>query len=226
MSDNMGNVVADGNEGQTAPTTTSTNTASAGNDKTFSQDEVNAIVTKRLSQLEKKYQGIDVNEYQELKTIKQQQETEQAIKRQEFDKVLTQVKSAAEQKISALQKELETIKIDGALIAEASTRKAVAPDKVAALLRSQLKLTQEGAVEVLDSTGQVRYNADKATPLAIGELVDEFLKQNPYFVQASPAGSGARSHGQEAGVQNIDMTSLDMRKPEHREIYRKMQNRK
>lgn len=193
----------------------------ASNEKTFTQDEVNAIVTKRLAQLEKKFSGVNLDEYQELKSMREAQETEAAIKRQEFDKVLGQVKSAAEQKISALQRELETIKIDGALIAEASQRKAVAPDKVAALLRSQLKLTSEGSVEVVDGTGQTRYNADKATPMSLGELVDEFLTQNTYFVQAGPAGSGSRNAGQESSIEKIDIASLDMRKPEDRELYRK-----
>jgi hypothetical protein len=218
MSDNMGTTVVGGNEGQT--TTTQQNSTSAG-DKVFTQDEVNAIVTKRLAQLEKKYSSFNVDEYQQLKEAQQAQETEAALKRQEFDKVLGQVKQAAEQKVSALQRELETIKIDGALISEASTRKAVAPDKVAQLLRNQLKLGNDGTVEVLDNQGQVRYNADKATPLGISDLVDEFLKQNPYFVQAAPAGSGARNGGQETAVGNIDISSLDMRKPEHRELYRK-----
>ena len=207
-------------DGQSAQTSTQ-NTTQASNEKTFTQEEVNAIVTKRLSQVEKKYQGVDVTEYQQLKDIQAAQETEAALKRNEFDKVLGQVKTAAEGKISALQRELETIKIDGALIAEASQRKAIAPDKVATLLRSQLKLTTDGVVEVLDSQGQVRYNADKATPLGIGELVDEFLKENSFFVQASPAGSGSRNAGQEVNIKNIDIASLDMRKPEHRELYRK-----
>ena len=207
-------------DGQSAQTSTQ-NTTQASNEKTFTQEEVNAIVTKRLSQVEKKYQGVDVTEYQQLKDIQAAQETEAALKRNEFDKVLGQVKTAAEGKISALQRELETIKIDGALIAEASQRKAIAPDKVATLLRSQLKLTATGAVEVVDSQGQVRYNADKATPLGIGELVDEFLKENSFFVQASPAGSGSRNAGQEVNIKNIDIASLDMRKPEHRELYRK-----
>lgn len=218
MTDNIGSTVDSGNGSQSQQTVNQT--PSPASDKVFTQEDVNAIVTKRLAQLEKKYSGINVDEYNELKSLKEQQETEAALKRQEFDKVLGQVKTAAEQKVHALQRELETIKIDGNLIAEASSRKAVAPDKVAALLRSQLKLTQEGQVEVIDSTGQVRYNADKATPLSIGDLVDEFLKENPYFVSANPAGSGSRSAGQETSKpQKIDLNSLDMSKAEHRKLY-------
>jgi hypothetical protein len=214
-------------DGQPAQSTQNQTTTQPSSDKTFTQDEVNQIVTKRLSQFEKKFANVNVDEYQELKSLKEQQEQEAALKRQEFDKVLGQVKSASEQKIAALTKELETIKIDGALIAEASSRKAVAPDKVAALLRSQLKLTQDGAVEVLDSNGQVRYDAEKAKPLGISDLVDEFLNSNPYFVSAAPAGSGAKPGiGQEVNMSTINVSELDMRKPEHREIYRKMRQGK
>lgn len=208
-------------DGQQANTTNQTTQPSS--EKTFTQEEVNAIVTKRLSQVEKKFANIDVSEYQELKSLKEQQETEAALKRQEFDKVLGQVKSASEQKIAALTRELETIKIDGALIAEASARKAVAPDKVAALLRNNLKLGADGTVEVLDTDGQVRYDADKAKPLGISDLVEEFLQSNPYFVAAAPAGSGAKpGFGQETNLTKINVADLDMRKPEHRELYRKM----
>lgn len=221
MDQTTGNVGEQGNEGlvQTATQTT----ISAGNEKTFTQEEVNQIVTKRLNQVERKFANINVDEYQELKTLKEQQETEASLKRQEFDKVLGQVKSASEQKIAALTKELETIKIDGALIAEASARKAVAPDKVATLLRNSLKLGADGTVEVLDSAGQVRYDADKAKPLGIGDLVDEFLRDNSFFVAAQPAGSGAKPGiGQEVNMSKVNLADLDMKNPAHREVYRKM----
>ena len=218
-----GNTEATTTESQANSVQQTTN--SGGDTKVFTQEEVNAIVTKRLAQFERKFSGIDVNEYQELKSLKEQQEQESALKRQEFDKVLNQVKSASEQKMAALQRELESIKIDGALIAEASARKAVAPDKVAALLRNNLKLGADGTVEVLDKNGQVRYDANKAQPLNIGDLVDEFLKENSFFVAASPAGSGAKpGFGQETGLQQINVADLDMKKPEHRELYRKMKS--
>jgi len=209
-------------DGQPAQNTQN-QTTQPSSEKTFTQEEVNQIVTKRLSQVEKKFANIDVGEYQELKTLKEQQETEAALKRQEFDKVLGQVKSASEQKIAALTRELETIKIDGALIAEAAARKAVAPDKVAALLRNNLKLGADGAVEVVDKDGQIRYDAEKAKPLGIGDLVDEFLRENSFFVAAQPAGSGAKpGFGQETSPTQMNVADLDMRLPEHRELYRKM----
>lgn len=219
MSDQTIGQVENSTDGlQNSPTNQTNNPAS--NERTFTQAELDAIITKRLSSVEKKYNGVNLDEYQQLKQMKEQRDQEEAIKRQDFDKVLTQVKTASEQKISALTRELETIKIDGSLISEASSRRAVAPDKVAALLRNNIKLTSEGSVEIVDSKGQVRYNADKAQPLTVGELVDEFLKENPFFVSAAPAGTGTRSGaGNGAGIPKIDISSLDMKNPEHRKIY-------
>lgn len=220
MSDtNIG--AGDANHGDSIQQTSTTNTQTPGNsEKTFTQAELDAIITKRLSQVEKKYSNIDMEEYRQLKELKTQQEQEAAIKRQDFDRVLNEVKSVSEQKISALTRELESIKIDGSLISEASSRKAVAPDKVAALLRNNIKLNADGAVEIVDNKGKTRYNTDRAAPLTVGELVDEFLKENPFFVAAAPAGTGTRTGaGNGAGIPKIDITQLDMKNPEHRKVY-------
>jgi hypothetical protein len=221
MSDTNIGQAADNGDGLQNPSATTTNNSNPVSEKTFTQAELDAIITKRLASVEKRYSGIDVEEYKQLNTLKEQQEQEQALKRQDFDKVLNQVKTASEAKIAALTRELETIKIDGSLISEASARKAVAPDKVAALLRNQIKLTAEGSVEIVDDKGKTRYNADRAQPLTVGELVEEFLSTNPYFVAASPAGTGTRtgtSNG--AGIPKFDITSLDMSNPEHRARYK------
>ena len=220
MSDQTIGQVENSTDGlQNSPTNQTTNNP-VSNERTFTQAELDQIITKRLSSVEKKYNGVNLDEYQQLKQMKEQRDQEEAIKRQDFDKVLTQVKTASEQKISALTRELETIKIDGSLISEASSRRAVAPDKVAQLLRNNIKLTADGAVEIVDSKGQIRYNAEKAQPLTVGELVDEFLKENPFFVSAAPAGSGTRTGaGNGAGIPKIDISSLDMKNSEHRKIY-------
>jgi hypothetical protein len=56
-----------------------------------------------------------------------------------------------------------------------------------------LKLTDDGSVEVLDSSGIVRYN-DKADPLSIAEYVGDFLTANPHFVRASSGGAGTQGN--------------------------------
>ncbi len=48
--------------------------------KTFTQEEVNDLIGKRVAQVNQKYQGIDIEEYKALKGLKEQVEEEQLIK--------------------------------------------------------------------------------------------------------------------------------------------------
>ena len=68
------------------------------------------------------------------------------------------------------------IKVDGALLNSASTKKAINPEQVVRLVRDQVKMSETGSVEVIDSkTGQTRYS-DTGEALSVDGLVDEFLK--------------------------------------------------
>lgn len=187
--------------------------------KTFTQDEVNKIITARLAKVENKYADIDVEEYKQFKTAKQKQEEDALIKRQEFDKVLNQTKDHYSNQLSKLKQELETIKVDGAILSSASNLKVVAPDHVAKLLKGNVRLGEDGQVEVLDDKGQVRYNAATATPLTVDELVKEFVKTNPFYQAPGPAGSGSRSNMNAERSGSVDISKLDMKNPEHRKIY-------
>lgn len=218
MSDNtLVNEGVDSNEGTT---TSTTNTTSEGVAKTFTQEEVNEIVQRRLAQVQKKFGEVDLEEYRQLKELKTKQEQANLLKREKFDEVLQQVKSASDAQIQKLKQELHAIKVDGSLISAASAKKSVAPDKVAALLKSSVRLADDGSVEVLDDKGQARYNPLTAAPLTVEELVDEFLQANPFFVQAGPSGTGSQSNRQSStDIGVLDITKLDMKKPEDRKIY-------
>ena len=220
MSDNsLDTAAVTGNEGLT---NASINTTSDGVAKTFTQDEVNEIVQRRLTQVQKKFGDVDLDEYRELKELKHKQEQANLLKREKFDEVLQQVKSASDAQINKLKNELHAIKVDGSLISAASSKKSVAPDKVAALLKNSVRLADDGSVEVLDDKGQPRYNANTAAPLTVEDLVDEFLQANPFFVQAGPSGTGSQSNRQKTSdIGNVDISSLDMKNPQHREIYKK-----
>jgi hypothetical protein len=187
--------------------------------KTFTQDEVNKIIAARLAKVENKYADIDVEEYKQFKTARQKQEEDALIKRQEFDKVLNQTKDHYSSQMSRLKQELETIKVDGAILSSASNLKVVAPDHVAKLLKGNVRLGEDGQVEVLDDKGQVRYNAATATPLTVDELVKEFVKTNPFYQAPGPAGSGSRSNMNAERSGSVDISKLDMKNPEHRKIY-------
>ena len=189
--------------------------------KTFTQEEVNELIGKRVAQVNKKYENVDVDEYKALKGLKEQIEEEQLIKKEDFNGVLKKQKEKSNEEIHRLRTELESIKIDGALIDAASKAKSVAPDHVAQLLRGSIKLDESGNVIVTDKEGKQRYT-DSADPMSVHHLVEEFLSSNQYFKSAGPSGAGSQGNTINADQKDFDLAQLDMNKPEHREIYKKM----
>jgi hypothetical protein len=189
--------------------------------KTFTQEEVNDLIGKRIAQVNKKFEGVDLNEYNALKSLKEQVEEEQLIKKEDFNGVLKKQKEKSDSEITRLRTELESIKIDGALIDAASKAKSVAPDHVAQLLRKNIKLDAEGHVIVTDTEGKQRYT-DNADPMTVSNLVEEFLSGNTYFKSAGPSGAGSTGNTNNATQQSLDLAQLDLSKAEHREIYKKM----
>lgn len=189
--------------------------------RTFTQEEVNELIGKRVAQVNKKYDGVDVDEYKQLKSLKEQVEEEQLIKKNDFDGLLKKQREKADSEISTLRSELESIKVDGALINSASKAKAVAPEHVAQLLRKNLKLANDGSVTVIDSEGKPRYT-DKADPMSVDNLVEEFLSSHQYFKAAGPQGTGSQGNTNNVDQKDFDLTKLDMNKPEHRQIYKDM----
>jgi len=189
--------------------------------KTFTQEEVNLLVGKRVAAVNKKFENVNLEEYNALKSLKEQVEEEKLIKKEDFNGVLKKQQEKSNSEITRLRSELEKIKIDGALIDAASKAKSVAPDHVAQLLRSNIQLSDDGSVIVTDSEGKQRYT-DNADPMSVNQLVEEFLSSNQYFKSAGPSGAGSTGNTHNADQQSFDLAQLDMNKPEHREIYKKM----
>ena len=129
----------------TGDTTSGQNTESQVEAKTFTQDEVNELIGKRVAQVNKKFENVDLNEYNALKSLKEQVEEEKLIKKEDFNGILKKHKEKSDGEITRLRTELESIKIDGALIDAASKAKSVAPDHVAQLLRKNIKLNDDGS---------------------------------------------------------------------------------
>jgi len=196
----------------------------------LTQDEVNRIVAERVARerakFEKKYSNVDLDQYQTLVEKEELRRQEELEKRGEFEKLLKEQAEKFTGKISQYENELHTIKVDGALLNEASAARAVNPQQVVQLLKGQLKLNEAGAVDVIDANGQVRYD-ETGNPLKVSTLVNEFLTANPHFVSAGPNGSGT---GQGIGKQNPvvdnDVTKLDMNNPQHRARYREIMQAK
>jgi len=191
----------------------------------FTQEDIDRIVKERLvrerSKILKQYEGVDVERYKSLLDAEEKKQMEEQSKRGEFEKILQSTVGKKDQAIQQLQKELQAIKVDGAVLNAASGKKAVNPQQVVRLLKDQIRLGDAGVVEVLDDNGSVRYN-DTGALMTAEELVSEFLSANPHFVSAGPSGTGSQSSVSKANGQmgSFDIDSLNMNDPAHRAIYK------
>lgn len=163
--------------------------------KVFTQEEVDRILEQRLARERKRFEkqtdGIDIDAARRALEEKQQAELEVAKQRGDFEKVLKTTVEKKDTQIQSLTAKLHQIQVEGSLLNAASTLNAVSPDQVSALLRTNIRLGDDGNVEVVDKTGAVRYN-DKGELLSVNELMSEFLTANPHFVRATSGGSGSR----------------------------------
>lgn len=199
-------------------------------DNTLNQDDVNRIVAERVarekSKFEKKYSGVDLDLYNQLVEEKETQRQSDLKKRGQFEEMLKEQAEKFNGKIQQYESELTSIKVDGALLNEASGQKAINPQQVVQLLKGQLKLNEAGVVDVLDQNGQVRYN-EKGEPIAVSQLVNEFLTANPHFVTAGPSGSGTgQGVGKQDNLVDNDTRKLNMENPEHRARYKELMKAK
>ena len=192
----------------------------------FTQEQLERVVEERLARqrrtILKKYEGVDVDKYNNLVEEQETREKEAALKRQEFDTVLKTTVDKKDTTIQQLQSELHGIKVEGALLNAASAKRAIKPDQVVNLLRSNIRLADDGQVEVTDEKGVVRYTDDGAL-MTVDGLVEEFLTTNSHFITGNSAGSGSTSNSKPngfAGELNMEnLTKLDMNNPDHRKIY-------
>jgi hypothetical protein len=186
-------------------------TATESQGKMFSQSELDRIVADRIAREQRKFEkqlsGIDISEARQLLQDKEAAELERQKERGDFESVLKKTVEKKDQEISAYKSKLQSTLVDGALLSAASSNNAVNPDQVSALLRNNLRLSDDGSVEVLDSNGTPRYN-DSGNLLSTGELVAEFLTANPHFVRASQGGSG--SQGNAGGSTQKSLSVADM----------------
>jgi len=205
----------------TDATDTSDNQAQAT--KTFTQEEVNAILARTKTQIEKKYASKyddlgDPDELRVLKTEAEKRTQEQQLKRGEFEKTLQDMAAKKDAEIFKRDQIIKEYKVNTPVLSAAAKYRAVNPDQVRSLLQQNLRLNSEGDVEIVDAKGSVRYT-DSGAPLAVEDLVKEFLDHNPHFVSATPATTNTQSNVGRQTTSTLDITKLDMKNPDHRKQY-------
>tara|TARA_R100000655_G_scaffold71130_1_gene109530 strand:+ start:253 stop:960 length:708 start_codon:yes stop_codon:yes gene_type:complete len=200
---------------------------------TFTEDEMNEIVRKRLAKergIMYKKLGVDDLDVA-INAVKTQKQAEEAqkIQKGEFEEILKTRTQEFNKEKENLENQLRDIKINKSLLSSASRNKAINPDQVVELLKTNMQLNESGNVEILDKNGVTRYNK-AGELLTTDELVQEFLTQNPHFVSATPSGSGSVSNVDRQELNKpLNLSELNMNNPEDRKKYaeyRKQRNSK
>ena len=187
-----------------------------------SQSEVDKIIDKRLARerqkYEKMYSGIDPEQARKLLEEKENKQMEDQKARGEFEKILKEQAEKSNKEISGLRSEIEKVKVDGALLNAASKNSAINPEQVKDLLKSNVKLNEDGKVEILAENKQPIYNKDGDLK-SIDEYVKDFITENPHFQTATPSGSGSKANLGKVDAKPFNLADLDMTKPEDRKQY-------
>ncbi len=190
---------------------------------TFTEDEMNEIVRKRLAKergIMYKKLGVDDLDVA-INAVKTQKQAEEAqkIQKGEFEEILKTRTQEFNKEKENLESQLRDIKINKSLLSSASRNKAINPDQVVELLKTNMQLNESGNVEILDKNGVTRYNK-AGELLTTDELVQEFLTQNPHFVSATPSGSGTVSNVDRQELNKpLNLSELNMNNPEDRKKY-------
>ena len=189
----------------------------------FTAEQVEDKIKERLARERRKiYKELGTEDLNAAKSALQEKEAKELeIKKQrgEFDDIIKQQADKSNSEIANLKKQLEQIKVNDSLLSSASRHKANVPDQVVQLLKSNVKLNDEGKVEILAENQQPRYNT-KGELLSVDEFVQEFLTQNPHFQSATPSGSGSQGNVDRLNANKpFNIADLDMTKPEDRKRY-------
>jgi len=191
--------------------------------QTFTVDEMNEIVKNRLAKERGIwYKKLGVDDFdvavQAVKTQKDAEE-KQRIQKGEFEEILKTRTQEFNKEKQNLESQLKDIKINKSLLSSASKNKAINPDQVVELLKTNIQLNESGNVEILDKNGIARYNK-VGELLTTDELVQEFLTQNPHFVSATPSGSGSVSNVDRQELSKpLNLSELNFNNPEDRKRY-------
>jgi hypothetical protein len=186
--------------------------------KSFTQEQLDNIVQARLMAERKKYERkMEEEEKQKTELLKQKQ-LEEAKSKAEIEKLMKERIAEKDTEISRYKTEIKKEKIDNSILSVASKNNAINPIQVVQLIEKEIKLNDDGRIEVLDNNSNIRYNA-KGELLTIEDRVKEFLDTNPHFRNATVQGSGSKASIGGNTVKPLNIQDLDLNKPEDRKAY-------
>ena len=186
--------------------------------QTFTQEQLDNIIKTRLEAEKSKYEKKLQEEEKQKAEILKQKQLEEAKTKQDLEKIMQERLSEKDSELQRVKDQIKKEKVDNSILSVASSNKAISPAQVVALLKDEVKYTDDGRIEVVDNNSNVRYNANGEL-LTIEDRVKEFLDSNPHFRQGSLSGSGSQSAIGGKTVKPFNLQDLDLTKPEDRKAY-------
>jgi len=184
----------------------------------FTQEQLDKVISARLEAERRKYEKKLQEEEKQKAEILKQKQLEEAKTKQDLEKIMQERLSEKEKELNSFKEQIKKEKVDNSILSVASNNNAISPSQVVALLKDEVKYTDDGRIEVVDNNSNVRYNA-KGELLTIEERVKEFLDSNPHFRKGSLSGSGSQNAIGGKTVKPFNLQDLDLTKPEDRKAY-------
>ena len=208
-----------------APTETKVEATQEVKEMKFTQEQLDKVISSRLEAERRKYEKkLQEEENQKAEILKQKQ-LEEAKTKQDLEKIMQDRLSEKEQELNRYKNQIKKEKVDNSILSVASSNKAISPAQVVALLKDEVKYTDDGRIEVVDNNSNVRYNS-QGELLTIEDRVKEFLDSNPHFRQGSLSGSGSQSAIGGKTVKPFNLQDLDLTKPEDRKAYQEYRKKR
>ena len=186
--------------------------------KSFTQEQLDNIVQTRIMAERKKYERKMEEEDKQKTELLKQKQLEEAKSKSEIEKLMKERIAEKDNEISKYKLNLKKEKIDNSILSVASKNRAINPQQVVSLLEREVKLNDDGRIEVLDNNSNVRYNP-KGELLTIEDRVNEFLDTNPHFRLSTNQGSGSKASIGGNTVKPFNLQDLDLNKPEDKKAY-------
>ena len=205
-------------QAETQTETTQTPEVEKAKEMVFTQQQLDNIIKSRLDAEKNKYEKKLQEEEKQRQEILKQKQLEEAKTKQDLEKIMQERISEKDNEINRYKNEIKKERVDNTILSVASQNKAISPNQVVALMKNNVRLTDDNRVEILDNNSNVRYNP-KGELLTIEESVKEFLDANPHFRQGSLSGTGSQSAIEGKTVKPFNIQDLDLSKPEDRQKY-------
>ena len=186
--------------------------------KLFTQEQLDNIIQNRIMSERKKYEKKMEDEEKQKTELLKQKQIEEAKSKSEIEKLMKERIAEKDTEILKYKTQVKKEKIDNSILSVASKNNAINPQQVVQLIEREVKLNDDGRIEVLDNNSNVRYNP-KGELLTIEDRVKEFLDTNPHFRNATVQGSGSKASIGGNTVKPFKIQDLDMSKAEDRKRY-------